>query len=58
MHSDERNNKTTFVSLYGMEKAVETVKTLSMEAIELLHGLTGENKFLEELLISLIERKK
>lgn len=57
VHSDERNEKTTFVSLYGLDKAREEVRRLSMEAVELLHGLSGENKFLEELLISLIERK-
>lgn len=57
VHSDERNEKTTYVTLYGMEKAREDVRKLSLEAEELLKSLSGENKFLSELLLSLIDRK-
>lgn len=57
VHSDERNKKTTYVSLYGLERAEEAVRTLSEEAIALLHGLTGENAFLQNLLLHLVERK-
>ena len=56
--SDEKNEKTTYVTLVGLDKAKEYVETISMEAIELLHELNGENIFLEELLKALIHREK
>jgi len=58
IHSDERNEKTTYVSLFGLEKAKEEVKRLTEEALSLFDSLTGENPFLPQLLLSLIERKK
>ncbi len=57
-HSDEKNEKSTYVSLYGMEAAQEKVRTLSEEAVHLMDSLTGENRFLRELLVSLISRDK
>ncbi len=56
--SDEKNQKTTFVSLYGLERAEQAVEAFSNEAITKLHQLTGENRFLESLLLSLIKREK
>lgn len=56
--SDEKNSKVTYVSLYGLEHAETEVKRLSDEAIELLEALPVKNQFLEELLMSLVERKK
>ena len=56
VHSDERNQKTTFVSLYGMDSALETVEKLSQDAMRLLDSLTGENAFLKELFEALISR--
>lgn len=56
--SDEKNDKKTYVTMVGLEKAKEAVSQLSMEAIELLHQLPCCNSFLEELLISLIHREK
>ncbi len=56
--SDEKNEKTTYVTLVGLNKAKEYVETISMEAIDLLHKLNGENVFLEELLKALIHREK
>ncbi len=59
--SDERNEKTTYVTLHGMEASEEAVKQCSEQAIELLRT-TGTNAeqddFLETLLNSLITRKK
>lgn len=57
-HSDEKNGKTTFVSLYGLDRARTAVQVFSDEAVTLLHRLSGENLFLENLLISLIKREK
>ena len=56
--SDKENNKTTYVTLEGLEKAGEDVKRLSDEAIGELDMLEEKNPFLMELLKSLIDRKK
>lgn len=56
--SDEKNEKTTYVTLVGLEKAKEYVQNISMEAIELLEEYETEDSFLKELLVSLINRKK
>ena len=58
IHSDEKNEKTTYVTLLGIEKAKEFVEKLSIEAIQLLHSISGENPFLEILLKELIYREK
>jgi geranylgeranyl diphosphate synthase type II len=56
VHSDERNQKTTFVTLYGLDNALQTVEKLSDDAMRLLNSLTGENAFLKELFEALISR--
>ena len=57
-HSDEKNEKTTYVTLVGIEEAKQEVERLSREAVALLHQLPGENEFLEQLLTQLIHREK
>ena len=54
--SDEKNEKVTFVSLMGLEKAKEEVERLSNEAVSLLNNLPFEHTFLEELILNLIHR--
>ena len=54
-HSDEKNEKTTYVTLIGIPEAEKEVERLSGEAIRLLHELSGENAFLEHLLLQLIQ---
>lgn len=56
--SDEKNEKTTYVNLVGLEKAKEYVETISMEAVRLLEKYEKEDKFLNELLKALIDREK
>ena len=56
--SDEKNEKTTYVTLVGIEKAKQYVEDISNEAIEILHDFETENPFLEELLRELIHREK
>ena len=56
--SDAKNNKTTYVTLYGMEKAREQVESLSARALDTLRKLPQRNEYLEELFVSLIHRKK
>lgn len=56
--SDEKNDKLTYVSVYGLEKSKEDVERLSGEALDILRGRPERNIFLEELVISLITRRK
>lgn len=56
--SDEKNEKTTYVTWLGVEKAKTIVELLSNEAIELLQGFDKQNPFLEELIRKLIHRDK
>lgn len=57
-HSDEKNQKTTYVTWKGMERAKEEAERLSREAIRELRELQPQDPFLEMLLESLIYRKK
>lgn len=54
--SDEKNNKTTYVTANGLEKAQEDVAVYSKEAVQLLKKLPCENEFLQELILNLIHR--
>lgn len=58
INSDEKNNKTTYVTLLGIDKAVEQVKEYTDRAIKRLRELDGKNEFLFELIEQLISRKK
>lgn len=58
IHSDEKNEKTTYVTLMGIEAAEKVVEKESREAIELLRSLPGKNDYLEWLLEVLIHREK
>ncbi len=53
--SDERNKKTTYVTLYGMEKANEDVIKMSKKAEDIVKNI-GDNIFLVELINKLINR--
>ncbi|MFA9463257.1 MAG: polyprenyl synthetase family protein [Velocimicrobium sp.] len=57
-HSDEKNHKTTYVTIVGIKQAQEDVKRYSKQAIELIGGLDKDNAFLEALISYLICRKK
>ena len=58
IHIDEKNEKTTYVTLLGIDDAKKVVEEKSEEAISLLRTLPNENPYLEELLMELIHRKK
>lgn len=58
INSDEKNEKTTYVTLVGIEKAKEYVEMLSNDAISILHEFEQSNPFLEKLLKELIHREK
>ena len=54
--SDERENKTTFVTLFGLEKAIELADKATSEALEWLDSVE-DNAFLKELTEKLLRRK-
>ena len=56
--SDEKNHKTTYATLEGMEKAGQEVQRLTEEALELLSQLPGDKSFLRELFLFLCTRRK
>ena len=58
IHSDEKNNKVTYVSLVGAPAAASRVKELSDHAVELLDDLDRKNGFLDLLVESLVSRRK
>ena len=58
VHSDEKNNKVTYVTLFGVEKASEQVQKLSEQAEAVLEGLSSKNKFLTALVMEMASRRK
>ncbi|MBO4808125.1 MAG: polyprenyl synthetase family protein [Lachnospiraceae bacterium] len=58
--SDAKNNKKTYVTIFGMDRAERDVTTLSEEAISNIESVDKNNKgeFLKQLIISLIHRTR
>lgn len=56
--SDEKNNKFTYVTFEGLDKAKADVAELSEHAIAHMNTLVVKNEFLTELLRYLISREK
>lgn len=57
IHSDEKNQKVTYVTLLGIENAKNEVKSISECAINELRSLPYQNEFLLELTKYLIVRE-
>lgn len=57
VHVDEENDKTNFISVFGLEKCNELCKTLSEECIEILKNLTVNAECLIELTYTLLNRE-
>lgn len=64
INSDEKNKKTTFITLYSLEGAVRESEILSKHASDEINKLTkdiinkDEGIFLQDLISSLVHRKK
>lgn len=62
VHSDEKNEKSTYVVLHGLDKSREKVEECTKKGIETLERIPVEREmekeFLRELLLSLVEREK
>ena len=56
--SDEKNHKTTWVTLFGIERAKQEVEELSKHSVALMDTLVVKNEFLTTLMLDLIHRKK
>ena len=56
--SDAKNEKITYVTLYGIEKAEQMVKAYTDRAIEIFDHFRFKNAFLRDLILYLTEREK
>ena len=56
--SDEKNHKTTYVTIRGLAQAQKDVEKISERALEGVASLSEENVFLNEFIRYLIHRKK
>ena len=56
--SDEKNHKTTYVTLRGLDRAKQDVKEMSERAISIFREMPVQNEFLNQLIESLVGREK
>lgn len=56
LHSDEKNNKTTYVSLHGMKASKKKVEELSAGAVEIAEKFQNV-EFLKQLIVYLTKRE-
>lgn len=56
--SDVQNHKQTYVTIHGLEQSKKDVETMTDEAIAILDSFEGDNEFLKELLLLLVDRRK
>lgn len=54
--SDEKNNKITFVSKYGIDEAINIISEYKEKAINILKNIDGDTSFLEMLTEYMAER--
>ena len=57
VHSDEKNDKITYVTLIDIHKAEDKVKELSERAVSAFDTLRRQNEYLKVLIIKLISRE-
>ncbi len=56
--SDAKNNKTTYVTRFGLEKAREDARCMSEEALRIFDAFSEKNDFLRRLIESLTGRDR
>ena len=56
--SDADNDKDTYVTLFGFDKAKEDVQMYSDKALSIIESFGGDKEFLLKLVESLISRNK
>ena len=57
VHSDEKNEKITYVTLMDLESANQEVNRISMRAMQSFEALPYKNEFLKQLISMLINRE-
>jgi geranylgeranyl diphosphate synthase type II len=57
VHSDEKNEKTTYVSIMDLEAANKEVYLISKRAVDIYLSLPYENEFLRKLILKLVNRE-
>ena len=55
--SDEKNEKSTIVKYFGLEKAKEMVDDYTKKAIDALDGIDGDTRVLKEFALYMANRK-
>ena len=55
--SDEKNEKITYITLVGLDKAIKDQKDMSNKATKLLDEIKNGDSFLKEVIISLTDRR-
>ncbi len=56
--SDLDNNKTTFITTYGLNKCIEMCNSITAECIEVLDNISGDTSKLKDLTLFLLNREK
>jgi len=56
--SDEKNEKTTYVTMYGIEQAKQDLENFTNEALDIIKGFGEKREFLYKYIKSLITRIK
>ncbi|MBO6090324.1 MAG: polyprenyl synthetase family protein [Lachnospiraceae bacterium] len=56
--SDEKNDKTTYVKIKGLEESQKDLESLSKEARDIVIGIAGKENFLSDLIEYLVNREK
>ncbi|MBP5493587.1 MAG: polyprenyl synthetase family protein [Lachnospiraceae bacterium] len=56
--SDEKNDKTTYVKIKGLEESQKDLENLSKEAKDIVVGIAGKENFLSDLIEYLVNREK
>ena len=56
--SDEKDGKSTYVSIHGLDQASRDVRRLTDEAIVEFDALSAKDDFLRDLILQLVSRKK
>lgn len=57
LHSDEKNEKATYVSMFGLERSTEIVEELSSDAENIFMSFGEKGRFLAELTKYLVKRR-
>ncbi|MBR1442141.1 MAG: polyprenyl synthetase family protein [Firmicutes bacterium] len=58
INSDEKNNKSTYITIFGMDKAQKDYEKLSNEACDIIKAICGDKLFLYEYSKKLTDRVK